>query len=579
MIVESMQGHERPVRGVTAWELVVLAVAWCLLVAAIEPFVGLPLNDDWSYAVTVERLLDDGDFRPIAWVQALHVSHALWGTVFAAIGGMDYDMLRASTLVLALAGTVACFCVLRGAGVAIGLAALATVTVVANPLYVALSVTYMTDVPFAVAMLLAACSFAAYLQNRSRWTWIAAVAFALFATLNRQIGLALPAAFAVAAIACNGLAPRKVVSAVLPFAICALALFVVEWWLRATGRMPAFYNAQAGKVLDMVLDPGAWRVIARHGVTAMLYLGLLLSPLLAWMLAATWRSRPQARRWLTLGMLVLTALFGALLATKFDRLMPLSGNIIVPSGIGPLTLRDAYFLDAGVVVPWPAQVWMALSAVAVVGAAALSTLLAFALIGMSSAGLVRRGPRQAAALMFLLASALYLGPAVAAGFFDRYLVPGIALLVPGLVLALGLRLGLTISEQPGKTAMMVSWSMAALMGCVSILATRDYLAWNVARWELLARAESRGLVASQIDGGYEYNGVRNYDPDYQFSAERSWWWVGDDRHVVAFGPIAGHVERDRQAFVRLLPPGNGEILLLEREGRADISTSAEGAGG
>jgi hypothetical protein len=108
--------------------------------------------------------------------------------------------------------------------------------------------------------------------------------------------------------------------------------------------------------------------------------------------------------------------------------------------------------------------------------------------------------------------------------------------------------------------------VAVIMVLVSVLATRDYLAWNVARWTLLDAAEAGlGITAREIDGGYEYNGVRNYDPDYPFSGERSWWWVLDDRYLVAFGPVPGYRERDRRTFRRWLPPRQGAILLLERE--------------
>ncbi len=45
---------------------------------------------------------------------------------------------------------------------------------------------------------------------------------------------------------------------------------------------------------------------------------------------------------------------------------------------------------------------------------------------------------------------------------------------------------------------------------------------------------------------------------------KSWWWVQDDRYVVAFSPVAGYVELARFGVERWLPRTPVQIYLLER---------------
>ena len=45
---------------------------------------------------------------------------------------------------------------------------------------------------------------------------------------------------------------------------------------------------------------------------------------------------------------------------------------------------------------------------------------------------------------------------------------------------------------------------------------------------------------------------------------RSWWWVKDDRFVVAFGTVEGYEMRARFPVARWLPRTPGHVLLLER---------------
>ena len=141
-------------------------------------------------------------------------------------------------------------------------------------------------------------------------------------------------------------------------------------------------------------------------------------------------------------------------------------------------------------------------------------------------------------------------------FFDRYILPVVAFSV---VLA---SLGRGQSTRPRTFA---AWAMIVCTGLTSVAFTHDYLAWNRARWTVLAALTGTASISPrQIDGGYEFNGSQLYDPAYSKSADKSYWWVIDDEYVLASGPMPGYREIARQPVDAWLPIGVSSVLALHR---------------
>jgi hypothetical protein len=114
-----------------------------------------------------------------------------------------------------------------------------------------------------------------------------------------------------------------------------------------------------------------------------------------------------------------------------------------------------------------------------------------------------------------------------------------------------------------------------LLAWYSIAGTHDYLEWNRARFDGLAKLGARGVPPTAIDGGMEYNGwhlapvlgtaptdaeARPGQPD----DVKSWWWVVDDRFVASFRPLPRYVVRETLPYRRWLVPGVGHVMILER---------------
>lgn len=79
--------------------MVALLIAW--------PVGNFPIDDDFSHSGPVRRAPVDGGRFEMPWFSAMTlVTHVLWATPFALVAGFLYDVLRVSTLVLALAGII-----------------------------------------------------------------------------------------------------------------------------------------------------------------------------------------------------------------------------------------------------------------------------------------------------------------------------------------------------------------------------------------------------------------------------------------------------------------------------------------
>ena len=75
---------------------VVLTAAWVLAIVLVYPFGEFPINDDWSYADTVRRLVEHGEWRLNAWTSMTLATQVLWGWLFSQLMGFSFTTLRVS---------------------------------------------------------------------------------------------------------------------------------------------------------------------------------------------------------------------------------------------------------------------------------------------------------------------------------------------------------------------------------------------------------------------------------------------------------------------------------------------------
>jgi len=332
-------------------DMLLLASIWVASLFVVNPLGDFPLNDDWSFGLAVKHLLQTGDFRPAGWTSMPLITQTLWGALFCLPGGFSFNALRFSTLVLSLCSLLTVYLLVRQVHPWRLLAAIAALTVAFNPIYYALSNTFMTDVPFTAPLLAAAFFFSRYLQGDSDFALLCGLACALAATLCRQLGLAVPMAFAVCLLWNRGLAGRWVIRALVPLAVCLGALLTFQHWLKGTGRLPALYSLQNGELLSALCTPK--RLVpglAKHIGTALLYLGWFSLPVMVLVLPAAAAVRRGRRVFMIAGGVFILCSIIVLVLTRGP--MPTAGNIVLAQGIGPLSLRDVHILNLPHVPTW-----------------------------------------------------------------------------------------------------------------------------------------------------------------------------------------------------------------------------------
>lgn len=600
-----MKNRESPSRSPGyVVDLIVIVALWCVAVITVKPIGNFPLNDDWSYGLTVKHLLEHAEFRPTGWTSMPFITQALWGALFCLPKGFSFTALRFSTLTLSLAGVVSLYLFMRQLKCTRWVAGICALMLAFNPIYFALSNSFMTDVPFTTMVILTLMCFVRYFRTGSLPVLLGATLLAIAATLCRQLGLAIPLAFTFTVFITGDLNTRARLRTWIPSVFTVASLTTYNHWLRTTGRVPSLYYQQLNVLLHFLSKP--WTVPSRvihYGWNGDMYLGCFLLPLLVLVPLANKRMYPT---WIPR---IAVISFIALIFGRFIvmlNLMPVGDyNVLDARGIGPLTLKDTFVLNLPHMQPLPVVFWMVVTALSLLGASFLAirgtgiirTLFWADLT--SSASVADSGshsqpmfhwrtarwnwphiskspsvsPDRTIALFFLVCVVIYLLPLAICGFFDRYLIPALVFLTAFFA----------VTRMPEESPRPWQYAIALLLiagsAYYSVAGTRDYLTWNRTRWIALNDLQRAHVPADKIDGGFEFNGWHFYNPEYWPLPSKSFWWVVDDEYLLCFGEMTGYEKFKEYDYARWLPPSRGTLLVLKRRESAnrnsDWSSEAE----
>jgi hypothetical protein len=550
-------------------DVALIAFLWCASSTVVNPVGNFPLIDDWSFGRTVRHLLESGDYRP-EWASMPLITNVLWGALFCLPGGVNFTTLRLSTLIASLLALAGSYVLVRDLQQPRWLAFVITLTLGFNPIYYALSHTFMTDVPFTALAIWTSIFFARSLTSRSNFEMFMGTALALAATLSRQLALSIPLAFAVSVFLRPGATPRTVVRGVIPLILCVGALFAFDHWLAASGRVPMDYDVKTNELLQVLTEPGHFtRHMLSNVFDALIYLGLFLLPCLVLSMQGLFHPS-RMRGAALLGVGILTTTLGAAVRTHYGHRMLLPSphlNILLNSGIGPVYSRDTFILHLDHMPPLPAGFWVTVTAVGLVGAVLLITKLSVLTLDLIPKLLHRRliDDTEAIGVFLAFCGIFYLLPIFTVTFlFDRYLIPSIPFFAVGIV-SLSSK-SATFCFGSAKFLRPIVFALLAAFGLFAIGVTRDYLAWNRVRWEALQALTRPGFIgAEDVDGGFEFNCLHLFDPDYRPDPERSPWCVHRDTYQIGFGTVPGYTVVKEYTYHHWLPPHIQKVVVLRKE--------------
>lgn len=432
-----------------------LAGLWALW-RWVDPSGDFPVNDEWTYAFPVRHWVSGEGFHLCQHASLPGLPPILIGALFAKIFGFSYPLLRFTSL---LWGGLAAFFlhrILRDEGVDPSRALLTSGLLLFNPIFFYLSLTFHMDVPFTALMLGAVlCYLRGERTDSSAWD-IGAGLLASAATMTRQPGVLIFIGMFTARL----ITSRR---PLLPLALSALPVPVFYSWIYFIHGPTWAMQMIVGKEGVGVFSPGVFRRLVCMSLT------------LAFFSVPLWWGpfKHTLKTFLILGITV-----GIAMAMGP---WPLFMNTLHTTGLGHVAVfQSGLWKTAGLFwsSPW---IWAGLSVVAGVA-------LAWALVSGHFGPWRREETRLGYAA---------LPPAYALlsryGFFDRYLMPSLA----GILAMAALR-------RPKASPSPTAWLFLLLMGGVSLAGSRDYFAWNRAKWELGRKALKMGYRPDEVSNGIDW---------------------------------------------------------------------------
>jgi hypothetical protein len=551
--------------------LALILLVYLPLALSASPFYEFPLNDDVIYAEAVQTLLETGQLKLSPWVAPTLILQVVYGAAVSKLFGFSFTTLRLTTLVLSLASTSSLYLFLRTLNLNHVLSLCGALTLALNPVYLNLSYTFMTEVPFIAFLLFSLLCYTRGLTRNSYASVLAGSVFAAASLLIRQVGVILPVAVVLSTFFGDSGSRRSrrrdliLLSSALPI----VTFTVYSVWLRMihgpTRALGAFFD------LSVLLNPFSLAGMALdHGFATLEYVGLFIAPLLPLWLGRRKSEWPRAIRprllLLWTGFVALGVLIMYLVG--HGKVMPYTGNILHEAGVGALTLKDAVFDDQLPLLRLPKSFWWLVTLLASLSAVLIGSVMSWQGIqlvaGWRGKTQEQRVPDTNILWMLWFATFGFLGVGLLVKqLFDRYLTPLLVLLIPLLLLTVR-------TARWKRYAIAGTFVLLLSYGTFGALGTRDYLAWNEARWTGIYHLVSEMDVnPSSIDAGYEANYWYNYAN--ATTKVDSWWWTKEPLFYLTFTPLQGYEVAMTIPYHRSLPPlGVERIYVLYREGRDSV---------
>jgi 4-amino-4-deoxy-L-arabinose transferase-like glycosyltransferase len=152
------------------------------------------------------------------------LTQVLWGGLFSLPFGFSFTALRFSTLFLSLAAILWLLFLVRSREDPLFPAILAPLVLLFNPVYLDLSHTFMTDVPFVAIALGSVLLLERGADHDNTILLALGVGLSVLAALLRQTGMLIPVAFGIGHLTRGRVSLRKVLLMVGFCLLTALAL-------------------------------------------------------------------------------------------------------------------------------------------------------------------------------------------------------------------------------------------------------------------------------------------------------------------------------------------------------------------
>jgi 4-amino-4-deoxy-L-arabinose transferase-like glycosyltransferase len=534
-----------------------LLLLWLLPLAVIGIRGEFAENDGWAHAATTRQFLETGRVVRSAWTFAPIISNVYVGALFAEIFGFSFAALRASTVFMGGLGVVGVFVLGRVVGLRRSFAFLAALAFGFGPLHLALSYTFMTDVPFTAFGIWSLVAFAWGFEQNRKLGYALGIGAALLATLSRQPGAVLMVAFLVVLVVRRATRLRHWGIGAAGGALLVVLALLFDHFVLAAHNL-----SLAGALKRVLSDDHPLYTLTKHGTTALLCLGLVTLPF-----AGLIGGRRLVNIYLPAGAVIAVGVLMVILI-RF-RHAPFGENVLDRGGIGPLVVHCLSRRPM-----FPSGIWWSLAVLGALGGGIGLTAVARWVVEVAWPARFSRP----ALLMLPMFGLLYSLPVTMRWpFFDRYMLP----MTPVWVIIVAL--ALATKDAPSPRGLRIAYVVAAITALLSTAAASDYLGHMRLRTNLIGRVLSRGVDPSLIEGGFEYDGENRYSrPSPLFPRQgepnNAWFnarcsklieggegWDDPDQYLLSYCPtVPGFRVAETASVRRFLPPFEDRLYLHER---------------
>lgn len=521
--------------------VVVLLILWVSAILLVNPLGDFPLNDDWAYGKVVEHWLKDGKFQLINWGEMTLFSHVIHGLVITKVFGFSYTTLRISTLIISFVGILGVYRLGNICGLNSRASFILSFLVLANPIFLSLSFSYMTDVPFMTIVVWSIYFFIKYNKERATISLFLATVLCIWAMLSRQLAIVIPFSWFFAQLFSPKVDRVSFIRAIVPLVSVIIAYLSFHSILDELGLLPNTYGSKLDYLKELILNPDLRFLRNTVGYVLLFtaYIGLFLSPLL-FFLKGNFFSRKD-RLFIVAYSLAMTLSFALM-----NKLIPSIDNVFIDFGVGPNTMEDfaGNFRDAPYGGKAPVILKSLLTLVGFFSGGVIIVAFKNWLIQVHKGLLFNEG-------FILMIIACYMGPFMITGYYDRYLIIVFPLM--------GVFLFNSLTVHKGRMYL-ASITLIGTFLFFSVAATHDYLSWNRKRWEVIYLALENEIPAISLGAGVEFQCLYFFDND-----NPQWYLRPEPEYKITFRPQENHTILNEVEYSRWLP-GENSIVLTKKAG-------------
>lgn len=576
----------------SGWGFLPVAAAFMLVLILVSPQGEFPLNDDWIYSSAVQEHSADEMRLVERHTSAYFFPQRLYGRALVNQFGFSFVLLRTTGIFAAFLCLFLTYRILRKLGFRAFTCLAGTSVLLANPIFLNLSYTFMTDLPYLAFLLAALLGYLNVAQSRHRGWLALATFFTILAATQRQTGILIcPAAllyfFSRRKERPLAIADWGLLLAQIPIFIL-LSFFIHPQGVDTEAlskllnpfQWAALYNLKPLPAFSAIAGVNNAELYGIVILSLITYLGLFVLPLL---LGGLLRRRGTTvklpPRFFLISLAALGVLWGLKRLLEGARVgplqaqsMPFLANVLHRCGVGPAE-HDAIVGEC--VSIFSPLFWNVLTFAALLGGAMLLSLILLQ-AGEKLGSISWRkladlpgepspsGVAPAGSGLVLLTGLTQMVPFFLIWPQDRYLLP---LIVPAVVVTL------EAFRHRGLSKALPTILLVAFLA-YSVAGLHDYFSWNRLRWNLARQLVAQGVSPEKIEGGLEWVAWYSHDKPSaltrvkEVSPYLGWYtrWAPslDPEYLISFSEVPGYEVLHTRDWSHWLPRTSAHIYVSRR---------------